>query len=276
MPLLLLAPLSAGCLDAMMDDSPAFERQIERTFKIEPGSLVTVSLSGSSLTAETGPPGTVTWLLRQTVYADSEDRIPDALADYDIVAAQDGDTVQLVARRRQGLRSSWGSNRVRFSATVRLPPDVRLHVGTSGGSIRVHGERAASLQADTSGGSIRVDGGSGDMDVETSGGSITVGRALGALHAETSGGSITVDYVGTGARTVSLDTSGGGIRVNVDPAATLEITADTSGGSVRVEDLSLSIRSQERSHLRGLLNGGGGSLSARTSGGSIRIGAARD
>jgi hypothetical protein len=273
--LLILALATPGCIGSLLEGADGFERQIERSFRVEPGSLVSVDVSGSSVTAETGPPGTVTWRLKQVVHVESEDRIQAALDDYEIHATQEGDTVQLVAKRKAGFRrSSWTSDRVRFSAVVILPADVRLKIGTSGGSIRVTGERDASLDAGTSGGSITVDGGAGAIDVDTSGGSIRVGRALGSLRADTSGGSISVDFVGRQSRDVLLATSGGSIRVGVDPAAAFDIAAETSGGSVSA-DLPLTVRSKHRSQLHGTLNGGGAPLRATTSGGSIRISAAR-
>jgi DUF4097 and DUF4098 domain-containing protein YvlB len=127
------------------------------------------------------------------------------------------------------------------------------------------------VKVDTSGGAITVDGGRADFDLGTSGGPIRVGRVLGNVRADTSGGSITVDYVGPTATDVSLETSGGSIRVGVDRAAKLDISAETSGGSVDVENLPFETRTIRRTRAVGSINGGGGRLTADTSGGSIEI-----
>jgi DUF4097 and DUF4098 domain-containing protein YvlB len=109
------------------------------------------------------------------------------------------------------------------------------------------------------------------MTLDTSGGSIRVGAALTTLDADTSGGGITVSYVGPTARTVALETSGGTIRVGVDSEAALTIDASTSGGHVEVEGLPIATDEQNRSKLKGSINGGGGQLRAATSGGSIKL-----
>jgi hypothetical protein len=252
------------------------ERTLQRTFQVAAGSLVAVRVSGGAIVATTGRSGVVEATLRQIVDTDSEQRADELLADFEIGLTQQGDEVTLVGRRidRRAERDRWGREGVRLDATLTVPADVRLQLDTSGGPITVRGERTAALNADTSGGRIAVDGGPAVMYLDTSGGSISVGRALRSLRANTSGGGITVDYVGPEAADVMLDTSGGSIRVGVDPAARLDLSARTSGGGVSVEGLRFDARSVSRSRASGALNGGGGRLSAATSGGSIDIHAA--
>jgi hypothetical protein len=273
--LLLTLPILAQA--ACLDPTAVIERQLDRTFEVASGSVVRVELSGGSVHAVTGPAGRVHVLLRQAIHTNEGEREAERLlADFEISATQQGDEVSVLGRRTRGSGWGWHMDRVRITATITVPPDVRLELGTSGGSIAVRGERAAAMRADTSGGSIAADGGSGDLMLTTSGGSITVGRALGRLLADTSGGSISVDYVGASAHDIDLDTSGGGIRVGIDPAASLAVSAGTSGGSVRIEGLTLDGRSIGRSHASGTINGGAGRLDASTSGGSIRLRAAAD
>jgi hypothetical protein len=251
------------------------ERRTERTFDVAAGSIVRVSIAGGPITVTTGPSGKVHATLLEEVFAHSERDADEALANLESVVAQRGDEVEVTGRRkRSGFWEFWNGRRVRFTATLAVPPDVRLDVDTSGGGIRVHGERTASVDADTSGGSIAVDSGT-DLTLDTSGGGIRVGQALGSLDADTSGGSITVEYVGASASDVRLNTSGGGIRVGVDPRAALTIDAGTSGGGVSVNGLPFEPQSRDRNHAHGTMNGGGGRLTASTSGGSVRISAAR-
>jgi hypothetical protein len=270
----LLTVSQAACLD-----SPAvLERRLERSYKVSSDSTVRVELSGGSVTAVTGPPGTVQVLLRQVVHTNAGEREAESLlSTYQVSVVQDGSEVRLIARRtRRGDDwQSWGRNRVRLSATVTVPPDVRLDLDTSGGRISIQGIRTAEVRADTSGGSIAVDGGSAPFTLNTSGGSIKVVHALGRLRADTSGGSVAVDYVGASASDIDLSTSGGSIRVGLDPAAGMNVAAGTSGGTVRIEGLSFEGHSQGRSHASGTINGGGtGRLRASTSGGGILVRAA--
>jgi hypothetical protein len=263
-----VALVEVACFDTFARGT--IERQAERVFTVAPGSAVQVRISGGAIRSTPGEPGTVRVTLRQRIAADSDQAADRALADYDITLAQERDTVRVVARPRG---RDW-TNRVQISATLTVPPDVRLDLGTSGGGIAVGGDRRAALRAATSGGGIEVDGVAGDLLLGTSGGGITVGRALGALSANTSGGGIRVGYVGSAARQIELETSGGGITIGVDPAASLSVRAATSGGGVRIEGLPFTAEAQSRSSAQGTINDGAGRLRAETSGGGIVLRAA--
>jgi formylmethanofuran dehydrogenase subunit C len=249
------------------------ERRVERSFEVAAGSLVSVDISGGSISVSAVPGRTAKLVLIQRVDARSEREADAALEQYEVTLGQAGSHVRLATRRKTGY---WPrrDDRVRMNAELMIPADVKLDLDTSGGSITIVGERAADVAANTAGGSIRVDGGTGTLDVGTSGGSIHVGRALRSLHADTSGGSITVAFVGSEARDVTLDTSGGSIRVGVSPAARMSVEASTSGGSVSAHGLPITMTRRERHALTGMLNGGGGRLRAATSGGSVSIQAA--
>jgi DUF4097 and DUF4098 domain-containing protein YvlB len=159
-----------------------------------------------------------------------------------------------------------------MDAELTVPPDVRLELNTSGGSIVVQGLRHAPVRAHTSGGSITVDGGNTPIAVNTSGGSIRIGHIGHTLRAHTSGGSIRVAEVAASATDVEVSTSGGSVRVGVAPTARLTVEASTSGGRVSVDGLAIDTSLRSRTHVTGRLNGGGGQLRASTSGGSVRIG----
>jgi hypothetical protein len=249
------------------------ERRLERTFTVAAGHTVDVEISGGSISTSTGTGNQVQVTLKQVIHADSDRDADDLLKDYDVHATQSGDRIEVVGRRLADVRQQSGRY-VSISAILVVPANVLLDVRTSGGSIDIRGARTAAVTAHTSGGSVSADGGTGAMDLGTSGGSIDVREALGTLKANTSGGSIGVDYIGPAATDVNVHTSGGGIRIGVDPTAKLSIEAGTSGGSVDVDGLSLTATTIARAHLLGTLNGGGGHLSAATSGGSVRLRAA--
>ena len=257
-----------------LSGAPQLERRLERTFTVAAGSVVMVDITGGPITVETGTGRSMRLTVEQRFENVSNDAEADrVLQDYDVSAAQQGDTVTVTARRHRDSNRRWRRDdpRVNFRALLTIPADVRLDLDTSGGPITVRGERTADVLADTSGGPITVDGGRANFELDTSGGAIRVGRVMGNVRAETSGGGITVDYVGPTATDILLDTSGGGIRVGVDRAAKLHIDASTSGGNVSVENLPFETRTIRRTRAVGSINGGGGRLSAETSGGSIEI-----
>jgi hypothetical protein len=149
-----------------------------------------------------------------------------------------------------------------------------LDADTSGGGIRIAQVRGA-VRASTSGGSIEVDTASGDIDATTSGGGVRVRGAGGRVDAHTSGGSVEVAFTPGNGRGGDLSTSGGGIAAAIDPTVKLSIDAASSGGGVRA-DVPITINGTlSRRTLKGDLNGGGPLLRIRTSGGGVRIAAAR-
>lgn len=148
----------------------------------------------------------------------------------------------------------------------------KVSLDTSGGSIRAV-DIEGPLDADTSGGSISVRRVAGDARLDTSGGSISVEDAGGRVEAETSGGSIEVSFAEGNAAGGSLSTSAGGVTILVDPSVALDLDLAASAGKVRV-DLPVEETGSHSAHrLTGRLNGGGATLRARSSAGSIRLAA---
>ena len=170
--------------------------------------------------------------------------------------------------------------------TGRLGGVAKLH--TSGGSISIDGA-SAQVEARTSGGSITIGDTSGPVDARTSGGSIKLARVRGSVTARTSGGNITIEDA-TGQ--VDASTSGGSIRAQISGPVTADSKLSTSGGGVTValggsvaidldarasgggvsSDIPVTILGrQDDDQLKGKINGGGPTLTLRTSGGGIRL-----
>lgn len=168
----------------------------------------------------------------------------------------------------------------------RLGGAAKLH--TSGGSIEIDGA-TSELHARTSGGSIRIGNTQGPVDARTSGGSITLARVAGTVYARTSGGNIVVEEA---SGSVDASTSGGSIRAQLSGPLTADSRLSTSGGSVTVSlgsgvavdldarasgggvssDVPITIMGrQDNDELKGKINGGGPTLTLRTSGGGIRV-----
>jgi hypothetical protein len=269
----LIAFVVAAATAVVAPQVAPLERRIEQTYQVAPGSTVTVELSGGRIRVAPGSGRTAGIALVQRVHTANERDADAALTDYTVILTQENGGVRVVARRKRGVDFSlWRRIRVNMDAELTVPPDVRLELNTSGGSIAVQGLRHAPVRAHTSGGSITVDGGNTPIAVNTSGGSIRIGQIGHSLRAHTSGGSIRVAEVAASATDVEVSTSGGSVRVGVDPAARLSVEGSTSGGSVSVDGLALETSRRSRTHVAGQLNGGGGRLKASTSGGSVRIG----
>lgn len=146
--------------------------------------------------------------------------------------------------------------------------DIKGNVktSTSGGNIE-----AISIEplliASTSGGNIHIMDVKGKTDVRTSGGHITLGQISGTASAYTSGGSIDASIISlTG--DLNLETSGGSIDISLPSG--LGLNLDLSGEHVNTRLNNFSGTSK-RDKVFGTINGGGLSVRARTSGGSIDL-----
>ncbi len=105
------------------------------------------------------------------------------------------------------------------------------------------------------------------LDAKTSGGHIKLGDINGSVQASTSGGSITADLQ-TIDQFVELKTSGGNVEIKIpdDLAADLQLKGMFVDGNLK--NFSGEMDNNE---IRGALNGGGPQITARTSGGGVRV-----
>ncbi|MCC5915107.1 MAG: DUF4097 family beta strand repeat protein [Balneolaceae bacterium] len=225
------------------------------------------------------------------------------LSEFEITIAQEGDKIIAKAEREEGWSRMLRQDRsTSISFVIYAPSGSLINGSTSGGVVtakNIHND----ISLRTSGGSVRAENISGKSDFRTSGGSIRLNMIEGDLHARTSGGSIRAERI-TG--TAELRTSGGGIQleqINAKLSAQTSggsITADfisfrddielrTSGGSINIRipetehfdinlagmrvnsDLKNFTGSSSRNSLSGKIGDGGPMLSARTSGGSVRV-----
>lgn len=225
------------------------------------------------------------------------------LDDFDITISQSGNKVTAHAEREGGRNwSFWNNNNISISFVVYTPREMSTQLKTSGGHIETNGLNGnqevstsgghlelinlrGTVDARTSGGHIeisdfegrmnaRTSGGhiearftSGELSLRTSGGHIDLENVSGAVEASTSGGSITADIESVG-EFVDLRTSGGSISIAVPGGIGLDL--DLRGSRVRTELKNFSGQ-VERDEVEGSINGGGPKISARTSGGTVRI-----
>ena len=145
-----------------------------------------------------------------------------------------------------------------------------VNARTSGGSIHV-GSAAGTVDAVTSGGSLHIGGAKGPTVARTSGGSIELANVAGRIEARTVGGSINATLSGQPEGESSLRTVGGSITVGLAEGVALDIDARTTGGRVTAELANMESTTNAKSELEAAVNGGGPTMSLRTTGGSIRL-----
>jgi hypothetical protein len=265
----------------------------ERTFKIEPGKRL--KLSGSS-----GDVMVTAWD-KSEVYIKvlGNDRAKEKV-DFKFEGGKD--LIEIIAKR-EGFFLSGSGIRLRFE--IKVPAKFHTNIATSGGDIRFAGvegnnkvttsggdisvkETKGELNASTSGGDITIEriagnfkmttsGGdikgrdfTGDLTVSTSGGDINLDGRNAKISAKTSGGDIVLNYTGDN-KGIELASSGGDIRINVPENFSASTLLNTSGGDVSVNVKTQNVKKLSSSRFEGDLNNGGNKLSAKTSGGTIRV-----
>jgi DUF4097 and DUF4098 domain-containing protein YvlB len=142
-----------------------------------------------------------------------------------------------------------------------------LDARTSGGNIEVENV-AGTTRAATSGGNVAARGARGDTRLQTSGGNIAA-DVTGKIDAKSSAGDIRVQLNGPN-QGISATTSGGNIELQLPRDIKATVDASTSGGTVR-SDLATDATQKTPQKLTGSINGGGETVYARTSGGSVRL-----
>lgn len=267
-----------------------------------PGELE-VQTSGGHIRVEGSQSGHVR--VEMYVTKDGETLTPDDtdLDDYDITIVQNGNRVRAAAERKN--RSSWKfwqNNNMSVSFVVYTPREMSTSLNTSGGHITTTGlsgrqeirtsgghlelaDLEGTVQARTSGGHIEIDNVAGDMDARTSGGHIDARNTRGTLSLRTSGGHIDLQNI---AGAVEASTSGGSIsatitemgefarlrtsggNVDITVPRNIGLNLDLHGSRVRTQLENFS-GNMEDDDIEGAINGGGPMLTARTSGGTVRL-----
>ena len=272
------------------------------SFPVSDGASVDVKTSGGSIQIVGKDTDEVTiemYVKKGNKYLKQRDTDLDG---WQINLSKSGNKVTASAIRESGFGWNWGRNNESVAFIVYAPRVTKSTLKTSGGSIKFE-NLIGNQEGKTSGGSVSAASIFGDLNLATSGGSITVNEITGNVDAATSGGrieavniegnvdlkssggSITIESVGG---SVLAKTSGGSINAEID-APKGEIDLKTSGGSIRVTvpgnlGYDLDLRGNrvkaslenfkgkaERNQIEGTQNGGGISLVAKTSGGSVDL-----
>lgn len=293
---LLIIPASAKSNDTTLDDPYRIEE-----FDIETPGDLEVKTSGGHITVEASE----TNIVRVEMYVRRNGRelspSDTDLDDFDIDISQSGNKVHAIADR-QGKLWNWGRNSISISFVVYTPREMKTDLRTSGGHIAVSGvdgdqrlstsgghlemtnmkgtvdartsgghieirDFAGQMDARTSGGHIEAEQTEGRINLRTSGGHISLKQVAGSVEASTSGGSIEAELTSI-EESVDLRTSGGHINISVPDGIALNL--DLKGNSVNTK-LKNFTGEVERDEVYGSINGGGPKLTARTSGGSVRI-----
>jgi DUF4097 and DUF4098 domain-containing protein YvlB len=288
--------------------SAKIEREVEKTFTVQPGVHLKVSTAGGNVTVRSSGDTLVRVVAKEHIRAGSDAEADEVLKKLNLTIEQSGGEVDASAKYSSGFGINWGGQPVEVDFVVTVPASASADLKTSGGDIEVSdldgqvdahtsggdiklGVIGGDIDADTSGGNVVLAEGRSNVRLTTSGGNITAKRLVGASVLKTSGGDIKVDsvenkvdaqtsggdvkasFAGDIKGDSSLSTSGGQVKASVRKGVGFHLDAETSGGEVDASGLPITIDhgGSGKSNLSGSVNGGGPDLRLRSSGGDIEV-----
>jgi hypothetical protein len=275
--------------------SCAADKRFDKTFHVSPGGTLTLETDVGRVTVEGTGSSQVS--IAATIRGSSRD-----VDEFQVEAEKNGNDVEIIA----GARSRrWNFRDIDVRFVIKVPREYNVKVHTSGGDVNVSSIKG-EVSGGTSGGNVAVEDIDGTVDLGTSGGNVRAYNVTGDVHMETSGGNVNIESVAGGVRAgtsggnvkvydvsgqvraetsggnvsvrltgenkgVNVETSGGDIDILVGRDVKATLDASTSGGSVYC-DFPITVSGRiDPSRIRGEINGGGNTIHAHTSGGSIRI-----
>lgn len=223
-------------------------QNVEKTYKVTPGTMVELFVEIGSIEVSTGNANEVKLVIENA----------------------EGDESDLqVTESSKKLQIRYNNRDEHFDSECSLvvPKQSNLTLKTAAGNITINNDINGSIDLNTSGGNIDFNNVTGIVEVHTSGGNINGGNIDSDAEINTSGGMINVGDLGGKAE---LFTSGGNVSVgNVVKEAKIK----TSGGNIIVGNVggdaelktaggNISIRNVE------------GNVEAKTAGGNINVNSA--
>ena len=166
----------------------------------------------------------------------------------DIRITSDGRRITADGREGRGDRTSWSASYV-----VMVP-------------------RRFDLTLDANNGSLGVEGVTGKLDLRTTNGSVALNDVGGDVHARTQNGSLNVQLAGKSWDGAGLDaaTENGSVRLVVPESYAANLETGTVNGRINT-DIPITVQGRITHQLNVPLNGGGKTIRATTTNGSVRI-----
>jgi DUF4097 and DUF4098 domain-containing protein YvlB len=305
-----LATIALLCIGFATSSAHAETKdEMNEQFAVGAGGVLIVDVNDGDVEVSThNGEGVTVQVLRKARAEDAESE-REILEAHEVKIERDGEKVSVWARMREDynerMQKSYSYNRnlsVRFIIVV--PSRFTADLKSSDGNISVQGLQG-DLSARSSDGDFELEGVRGTIGIRSSDGNLVLRACAGTLKADTSDGDIVVDdfdgpvslqtsdgtiHVQGTTRTVQAQSSDGDVNVSFAVAPDGDCHLQTSDGSVIAtlgKGMALSsdgktgdgrIKSElpiagelKKSRVRGDINGGGPTLSLRTSDGDITL-----
>lgn len=239
-----------------------------RSFDVGPQGQLVVRTELGTIQVSDGEPGKVVVEVERDT---TDPEIASLVNRLKVDFTQQGKVLRVDARLKPKTPLSRGNDRMAVFR-ISVPRGFEADLETAGGNISVQ-DLAGSVRAKTSGGNLTLVNLAGPVTAVTEGGNARVEQALGGVAVRTSGGGITARLAQLPREDVELSATGGNITFSLAPRLAIDLDASANGGRVSAAPgLKKSLRSApEGTSLLGKLNGGGPTVTLRTSGGNITI-----
>ena len=277
--------------------------EINKSFKVQPGGLLTVDSDVGNVEIKTGSSDTVSVEIKRRLKVDGQ-AAAELLKNLTIDLSQSGNNVNVIVKLVDD-NNQTNRRKIQMDFLVSMPLNFNLNLRTvgsanvghvqgtvnaktAGGSL-VIGNVDGPLTARSGGGSLTIGNVVGDLDARSGGGSINAGRIAGRVTANAGGGSVSIEEA---TDAIDATASGGSVKAYISrqPSAGFNIKADAGSIDLRLaESVSISVdasctagrvttdygltgeRDTHGGSLKGDINGGGPAVVLRASAGNIHV-----
>ena len=261
------------------------EAIVTKSFQTGAAPRVNVGMFNGSITVNASGERKVNVKVTKRSDAHSQEEADRELANINVSIAQDGEAIQVAAKRKDEKAShinsgAWAELQVPAGAMLELhtsngPVTITKGTGaanvkTSNGSVTLEGHKGTA-QISSSNGPIVVNGGTGKLELKTSNGRIDIKADKAMVTAHTSNGG--VRFEGTLAEgSHTLQSSNGNLRVALLGTAGVRVDAETTNGIITTGSDTAKARNAGRVHLATTLGENPSStLKLHTTNGTIAI-----
>ena len=241
-------------------NAATLKENIDRTFDVRAGSRFTLDNVNGKISITSWDQPRIRVQAMKSVERTDPDDAKKALAELKIeMTPSDGGLAVRTIVPKQNSTGLWDMmfgnfNNATVHYEVTVPRNTNVEVSNTNGHIHVAGVNGA-FQVETTNGRIELDRCGGSFDVETTNGAVEA--KLTSLDAQ---------------KPLKIETTNGRIEIALPASVRANVDASTTNGSIETEmPLTLAAKSNDRHSLRGTINGGGASVSLRTTNGGISI-----
>lgn len=160
-----------------------------------------------------------------------------------------------------------------FDVRLAVPGGASVEILVGRGPVKVDG-LAGNVEIRTSNGTIEVDGVNGNVIAQTSMKPVNITEVTGDVKAVTTESDVTLRLTPGVEGRISAETTSGAINMTVASTATASLDLESTEGEVEanLSGFTISDVSAGAGFLKGVLNGGGGAIEARSLTGKITFG----